>query len=159
MLTCLRATKATRINVFALTDTLGRIVKRNPTRVTLLNVSTEELASPMEHDPSKVLCLSKLNCLTNCFHGNRTINSSFPFRCECPSTYTGPICQHNLNECESSPCVHGICVDQEDGFRCFCQPGLKSSTILLRKQLNCLLQDFLATCATLNTTNATRILV
>lgn len=44
-------------------------------------------------------------------------------RCECAPGYTGPLCQHNLNECESSPCVHGICVDQEDGFRCFCQPG------------------------------------
>lgn len=54
---------------------------------------------------------------------NRIVNSSFPFRCECPQGFTGPLCQHNLNECESSPCVHGICVDQEDGFRCFCQPG------------------------------------
>lgn len=45
-------------------------------------------------------------------------------RCECTQGYTGPLCQHNLNECESSPCVHGICVDQEDGFRCFCQPGI-----------------------------------
>lgn len=44
-------------------------------------------------------------------------------RCECTAGYTGPLCQHNLNECESSPCVHGICVDQDDGFRCFCQPG------------------------------------
>lgn len=47
----------------------------------------------------------------------------FLHRCECTAGYTGPLCQHNLNECESSPCVHGICVDQEDGFRCFCQPG------------------------------------
>lgn len=44
-------------------------------------------------------------------------------RCDCAPGFTGPLCQHNLNECESSPCVHGICVDQEDGFRCFCQPG------------------------------------
>lgn len=44
-------------------------------------------------------------------------------RCDCTPGYTGPLCQHSLNECESSPCVHGICVDQEDGFRCFCQPG------------------------------------
>lgn len=44
-------------------------------------------------------------------------------RCDCTQGYAGPLCQHNLNECESSPCVHGICVDQEDGFRCFCQPG------------------------------------
>lgn len=56
-------------------------------------------------------------------HINRNANSTFPFRCECPPGFTGPLCQHNLNECESSPCVHGICVDQEDGFRCFCQPG------------------------------------
>ena len=53
----------------------------------------------------------------------RFANSTFPFRCECPTGFAGPLCQHNLNECESSPCIHGICVDQEDGFRCFCQPG------------------------------------
>lgn len=58
---------------------------------------------------------------------SRFTNSTFPFRCECPQSFTGPLCQHNLNECESSPCVHGICVDQEDGFRCFCQPGTTSS--------------------------------
>lgn len=49
----------------------------------------------------------------------------FIIRCACMAGYTGPLCQHNLNECESSPCVHGICVDQEDGFRCFCQPGIR----------------------------------
>lgn len=59
----------------------------------------------------------------NAFSSTRFANSTFPFRCECPQGFTGPLCQHNLNECESSPCVHGICVDQEDGFRCFCQPG------------------------------------
>lgn len=51
------------------------------------------------------------------------IFQSFCCSCECAPGFTGPLCQHNLNECESSPCVHGICVDQEDGFRCFCQPG------------------------------------
>lgn len=52
-------------------------------------------------------------------------NVLFHYRCDCAPGFTGPLCQHNLNECESSPCVHGICVDQEDGFRCFCQPGKK----------------------------------
>lgn len=53
------------------------------------------------------------------------------FRCECAPGFTGPLCQHNLNECESSPCVHGICVDQEDGFRCFCQPGKWAFWVLI----------------------------
>lgn len=65
-------------------------------------------------------------CFFVIFHfPNRLIIPMFCFccSCECAPGYTGPLCQHNLNECESSPCVHGICVDQEDGFRCFCQPG------------------------------------
>lgn len=65
-------------------------------------------------------------------HINRNANSTFPFRCECPPGFTGPLCQHNLNECESSPCVHGICVDQEDGFRCFCQPGMNIILIKIK---------------------------
>lgn len=59
-----------------------------------------------------------------CFTNN--IYFLYIFSCDCAPGYTGPLCQHSLNECESSPCLHGICVDQEDGFRCFCQPGKNS---------------------------------
>lgn len=62
--------------------------------------------------------MKKLDVLTFSLIKFSTLSS-----CECVPGFAGPLCQHNLNECESSPCVHGICVDQEDGFRCFCQPG------------------------------------
>lgn len=82
------------------------------------------------HVTSKVFLVSEYqNYNHETYSFNRTSNTSFPFRCECTSSYTGPICQHNLNECESSPCVHGICVAQEDGFRCFCHPGKRFDVI------------------------------
>ena len=28
-----------------------------------------------------------------------------------------------LNECDSSPCVNGICVDGENGYTCNCEQG------------------------------------
>lgn len=29
----------------------------------------------------------------------------------------------DINECESSPCVHGNCTDQVNGYLCECIPG------------------------------------
>ena len=35
----------------------------------------------------------------------------------------GGVCNVNINECSSSPCVKGVCVDQVNAFVCQCQPG------------------------------------
>ncbi|XP_053672065.1 protein serrate [Anopheles nili] len=49
--------------------------------------------------------------------------------CVCQSGFTGPFCQHNVNECTSNPCVNnGICVDGEGDFSCECQPGWTGKT-------------------------------
>ena len=29
----------------------------------------------------------------------------------------------DIDECESSPCVHGQCIDEVNGYRCRCLPG------------------------------------
>ena len=33
------------------------------------------------------------------------------------------ICSADIDECESSPCVHGVCEDKINGYRCVCNPG------------------------------------
>ncbi|XP_037958807.1 serine-rich adhesin for platelets-like [Teleopsis dalmanni] len=58
-----------------------------------------------------------------CLNGGTCLGNSTHFRCDCKPGFTGLFCQHSMNFCESSPCMHGICVDHEHGFRCFCQPG------------------------------------
>uniref|UniRef100_A0A182MTH8 EGF-like domain-containing protein n=1 Tax=Anopheles culicifacies TaxID=139723 RepID=A0A182MTH8_9DIPT len=49
--------------------------------------------------------------------------------CICQSGFTGPFCQHNVNECTSNPCANnGICIDGEGDFSCECQPGWTGKT-------------------------------
>ncbi|XP_051945836.1 protein eyes shut homolog [Xyrauchen texanus] len=45
------------------------------------------------------------------------------FRCRCRRGFTGPRCEINIDECSSSPCLHGFCYDVVDGFYCLCNPG------------------------------------
>uniref|UniRef100_UPI003AAC0E98 protein eyes shut homolog n=1 Tax=Centroberyx gerrardi TaxID=166262 RepID=UPI003AAC0E98 len=45
------------------------------------------------------------------------------FRCHCHRGFTGPRCEINVDECSSSPCLHGFCYDVVDGFYCLCNPG------------------------------------
>ncbi|XP_022618014.1 protein eyes shut homolog [Seriola dumerili] len=45
------------------------------------------------------------------------------FRCHCRRGFTGPRCEINVDECGSSPCLHGFCYDVVDGFYCLCSPG------------------------------------
>ncbi|KAM9364956.1 protein eyes shut homolog [Pholidichthys leucotaenia] len=45
------------------------------------------------------------------------------FRCHCHRGFTGPRCEINVDECSSSPCLHGFCYDVVDGFYCLCSPG------------------------------------
>uniref|UniRef100_A0A672IFL9 Protein eyes shut homolog n=1 Tax=Salarias fasciatus TaxID=181472 RepID=A0A672IFL9_SALFA len=49
------------------------------------------------------------------------------FRCRCRRGFTGPRCEINVDECSSSPCVHGFCYDVVDGFYCLCSPGYVGS--------------------------------
>lgn len=58
-----------------------------------------------------------------CQNGATCTGNVTQFKCECPAGFTGSLCQHSHHDCKSSPCVSGICVDEEDGYKCFCQPG------------------------------------
>ncbi|NXX80095.1 CRUM1 protein, partial [Urocolius indicus] len=50
------------------------------------------------------------------------------FDCACAPGWGGPRCGTDIDECGSSPCVHGACVDAVAGFRCECFRGFIGRT-------------------------------
>ena len=63
-------------------------------------------------------------CLSEpCEHNGTCVEDKKLFHCGCPVGWTGSHCEVNINECASNPCVHGVCVDREGGYQCFCVPG------------------------------------
>ncbi|KAK6010803.1 EGF-like domain protein, partial [Ostertagia ostertagi] len=51
-----------------------------------------------------------------CNHGGRCSSNGTGFECVCPLGFDGPQCEHDINECDSSPCAFGKCVNTV-GFR------------------------------------------
>ncbi|KAF1407048.1 hypothetical protein FQV23_0009882, partial [Spheniscus humboldti] len=45
------------------------------------------------------------------------------FSCACSAGWGGLLCESNLDDCQSSPCVHGDCVDAVADFQCECFRG------------------------------------
>ena len=45
------------------------------------------------------------------------------FVCTCKPGYTGTLCEVEIDECASNPCVNGECEDKVNGFECKCEPG------------------------------------
>ncbi|XP_036424374.1 slit homolog 3 protein isoform X1 [Colossoma macropomum] len=45
--------------------------------------------------------------------------------CECPTSSSGPLCdqQSTINPCQSSRCVHGLCVAKGSSYSCKCAQG------------------------------------
>ena len=41
----------------------------------------------------------------------------------CPDGYTGIDCETDINECDSSPCVHGSCLNSINNYTCECHTG------------------------------------
>lgn len=45
------------------------------------------------------------------------------FSCACSAGWGGLLCEANIDDCQSSPCVHGDCVDEVADFQCQCFRG------------------------------------
>lgn len=60
---------------------------------------------------------------------------SFPFHnrflCSCPPGYYGSLCELDVNECETLPCLHGgSCFNKPGGYQCVCAPGFTGTVPL-----------------------------
>ena len=80
-------------------------------------------------------CISQSYCnfYTNpCKNSGSCINQNqYPgFRCQCPSGYTGSLCQHNIDNCKPNPCVNGgVCKDKLNGYDCDCPAGFSGKLL------------------------------
>ena len=69
-------------------------------------------------------------------HGFQGVNneSIVPFQvngftCSCVSGWTGDLCETEVNECESNPCVNGAtCQEGFNQYRCACPAGYTGNT-------------------------------
>ena len=55
-----------------------------------------------------------------CQHGGTCEMNSQSYTCNCSVGFTGSNCEININDCESEPCVNGVCIDGINGFLCRC---------------------------------------
>ncbi|XP_014260565.1 protein crumbs isoform X1 [Cimex lectularius] len=49
------------------------------------------------------------------------------YECKCIDGITGSNCEIDINECESSPCEHGMCQDGIASFTCECEAGYEGT--------------------------------
>lgn len=62
-----------------------------------------------------------------CKHGGVCEEGDDGPLCKCRS-FTGELCEFDLNECESSPCQNGgTCINERGTFRCMCPPNTTGS--------------------------------
>ncbi|XP_036018354.1 protein crumbs homolog 1 isoform X6 [Mus musculus] len=69
-------------------------------------------------------CLPSNACHSSpCLHGGNCEDSYSSYRCACLSGWSGTHCEINIDECFSSPCIHGNCSDGVAAYHCRCEPG------------------------------------
>jgi hypothetical protein len=90
---------------------------------------------PQVTDDSPVTCPAQTPCSPSPCSASGTascdptgINPS-QFTCTCKAGFSGLLCQTQIDECASDPCINGgTCQDLVDGFNCSCPDGYSGST-------------------------------
>ncbi|XP_067018332.1 uncharacterized protein [Acropora muricata] len=62
-------------------------------------------------------------CTTNCSHFLHCESRQGLYHCKCQAGFSGPHCDVNIDECSSSPCINGKCVDGVNRYDCECNKG------------------------------------
>ncbi|XP_076073923.1 uncharacterized protein LOC143045353 isoform X3 [Mytilus galloprovincialis] len=82
-----------------------------------VTVSTGSSAANQCYDPK--VCSNDI-----CNNGTcEPKDSGRHFVCECFQGFIGAICDVNVQECDSNPCVNGDCVDEINSYTCTCYQG------------------------------------
>ncbi|XP_005375179.1 PREDICTED: protein crumbs homolog 1 isoform X2 [Chinchilla lanigera] len=69
-------------------------------------------------------CLQLNACYSSpCLHGGNCEDLYSSYRCSCPLGWSGTLCELNIDECFSNPCIHGNCSDSVAAYHCRCEPG------------------------------------
>ncbi|KAM7439890.1 eye photoreceptor cell development [Porites harrisoni] len=68
-------------------------------------------------------CQALPMCTANCSHFLDCESRHGYYYCNCQPGFSGPHCNMNIDECSSSPCVNGKCVDGVNRYDCICNKG------------------------------------
>ncbi len=88
--------------------------------------------SVLSHPDRDGTCVPVDACMSSpCLHGNCVTSGPGDFYCDCQPGYSGDICGHNVDDCESAPCGPGtsMCVDEINGYSCLCLPGYEGKVL------------------------------
>jgi len=68
-------------------------------------------------------CKALDTCTFNCSHFLACESRHGFYNCTCQAGFSGYHCDINIDECSSSPCVNGKCVDGVNRYHCMCNKG------------------------------------
>ncbi|CAH1780735.1 unnamed protein product [Owenia fusiformis] len=60
---------------------------------------------------------------SHCKNGGSCIDGVYSYTCNCISGYTGRLCETDIDDCLSSPCINGECEDAVNNYTCTCEEG------------------------------------
>ena len=109
-------------------DFLGYKSNRSCLRSTCLHsvtrlFSDRMLSSPVSLHANYFHFTALPMCTTNCSHFLDCESRHGYYYCNCQPGFSGPHCNMNIDECSSSPCVNGKCVDGVNRYDCICNKG------------------------------------